>query len=302
MKVIIYGSYLTPKGVDMAKVVVVTDSTAYIPEKFLKELGIQVIPLHVVWGDKVYKDNVDLKSDDFYPMLKTAKELPTTSQPSPQEFMDLYKTILDKDDKVVSIHISSGISGTINSANQAKEILDSKDIAIVDSKSSGMALGFIAMVTARLAKKNASFEECVTLAEKAVQNVGVYFMVNTLEYLHKGGRIGGASALLGSALDLKPILHFDEEGKIGSYDKVRTKMKAIRRIIEISEEKIGTQKPIHFCILQVEAEEDAQFVKSELENHYQNGEIEEIMIAGLSPVIGTHTGPGVIAISYLAGL
>jgi len=179
--------------------------------------------------------------------------------------------------------------------------LDSKDIAIIDSKSSGMALGFIAMVTARLAKKNANLEECKALAEKSVENIGVYFMVNTLEYLHKGGRIGGASAILGSALDLKPILYFDQEGKIGSYEKVRTKKKAIRRIIEISKEKIGDQKPIHFGILQVEAEEDARFVKSELENIYQNGEIEEIMIVGLSPVIGTHTGPGVIAISYLTG-
>ena len=285
----------------MSKVVVVTDSTPYIPDDLVKELGIQVIPLHVIWGDKVYKDNVDLKSSDFYPMLKTAETLPTTSQPSPQEFMDVYKPILEKGDKIVSMHISSGISGTINSANQAKEMLGTKDIEIIDSGSTGMALGLAVLVTARLAKKNGSLEECKKLAQKAVENSEVYFLVNTLEYLHKGGRIGGASALLGSALDLKPILYM-HEGKIESFEKVRTKKKAIRRLIEIGKEKVGDRRPIHFCILQVEAEEDAAFVQSELEKLYDPDEIVEMMEVGISPVIGTHTGPGVIAICYLAGV
>jgi DegV family protein with EDD domain len=285
----------------MSKVVVVTDSTAYIPDQITEELDIRVIPLHVVWGDKVYKDNVDLKSDVFYPMLKKAKDLPTTSQPSPKEFMDLYKSILDHGDKIISIHISSGISGTTNSASQAKEMLASQDIEIIDSRSTGMALGFVAVVAARLALKNASLQECKALAKKAVENIDVFFMVNTLEYLHKGGRIGGASALLGSALDLKPILYF-KDGKIESYEKVRTKKKAINRIIEISKEKIGTRRPLHIAIIQVEAEEDAAYVKAELEKIYKPEDIEEFMITGLSPVIGTHTGPGVIAISYLAGI
>ncbi|RJQ41438.1 MAG: DegV family protein [Anaerolineaceae bacterium] len=285
----------------MSKVVVVTDSTAYIPDQITEELDIRVIPLHVVWGDKVYKDNVDLKSDVFYPMLKKAKDLPTTSQPSPKEFMDLYKSILDHGDKIISIHISSGISGTTNSASQAKEMLASQDIEIIDSRSTGMALGFVAVVAARLALKNASLQECKALAKKAVENIDVFFMVNTLEYLHKGGRIGGASALLGSALDLKPILYL-KDGKIESYEKVRTKKKAINRIIEISKEKIGTRRPLHIAIIQVEAEEDAAYVKAELEKIYKPEDIEEFMITGLSPVIGTHTGPGVIAISYLAGI
>ncbi len=285
----------------MSKVIVVTDSTPYIPEELVKELDIKVIPLHVIWEDKVYKDNVDLKADDFYPMLKSAKTLPTTSQPSPQEFMDVYKPILDNGDKIISIHISSGISGTINSANQAKEMLGSKDIEIIDSGSTGMALGLSVLVTARLAKKNASLEECKKLAQKSVENSEVYFLVNTLEYLHKGGRIGGASAVLGSALDLKPILYM-HEGKIESFEKVRTKKKAIRRLIEIGQQKVGDRRPVHFCILQVEAEEDAAFVRSELEKLYDPNEIVEMMEVGLSPVIGTHTGPGVIAICYLAGV
>ena len=286
----------------MAKVIVVTDSTAYIPDQIIEELDIRVIPLHVIWGDKVYKDNVDLKSKDFYPMLKTAKELPTTSQPSPQEFMDLYKPILEKGDKIVSLHISSGISGTLNSAYQAKEMLHSDDIAIIDSKSSGMALGYAVILAARLARENASFEDCVKTAQQAVKNIDVYFVVNTLEYLHKGGRIGGASAVLGSALDLKPILYFDHEGKLDSYEKVRTKKKAIKRIIEIAQEKIGGRRPIHFCVIQVEADEDAALVHTELEKLYQPKEIAEMMEVSLSPVLGTHTGPGLIAISFLAGM
>jgi len=285
----------------MSKVVVVTDSTAHIPENLVKELDLRIIPLHVIWGDKVYQDNVDLKTDDFYPMLKQAKDVPTTSQPSPKEFMDLYKPILDKGDKIISIHISSGISGTTNSAFQAKEMLGSKDIEIVDSKSTGMALGFVAVVVARLAKNDASLNECKALAEKAVENSGVYFMVNTLEYLHKGGRIGGASAMLGSALDLKPILYF-KDGKIESCEKVRTKKKAIQRVIEISKEQIGKKRPVHIGILQVEAEEDAAFVKAELEKIYKPEEIEDLIITGLSPVIGTHIGPGAVAITYVVGV
>ena len=286
----------------MSNVVVVTDSTAYIPDHIFKKLNSQVVPLHVIGGYKFYKDGVDLKAEDYYPMLKTAKKLPTTSQPSPQEFMDIYKPILDRGDKIVSIHISTGISGTINSANQAKELLDTKDIEVIDSRSSGMALGYIAMMTARLAQKNSSFEDCVKTAKQAVENIGVYFLVDTLEYLHKGGRIGGMAALLGSALDLKPIIYFNEEGKLDSYEKVRTKKKGIRRLIEIGKEKIGDRRPIHFCIMQVEAEEDAAFLQEELKKIYAPQDIAEMMTVTLSPVIGTHTGPGVIAISYLVGM
>lgn len=285
----------------MPKVTVITDSTAYIPNDILEELNIQVIPLHIVWGDKVYEDNVNLKSDDFYPMLKAAKDLPTTSQPSPKEFMNLYQPLLEKGHKIISTHISSGISGTINSAIQAKEMLKTEDIAVFDSKTTGMALGFVTMAVARAAKQGADFKECQEITQKAIDNVDVYFMVNTLEYLHKGGRIGGASALLGSALDLKPILCL-KDGKITSYEKVRTKKKAIRRIIEISKEKIGDKRPIHFGIMQVEAEADADLVKQALEESYSAADIRDMKVVGLSPVIGTHTGPGVIAISFLAGM
>ncbi len=285
----------------MPKVTVITDSTAYIPNDILEELNIQVIPLHIVWGDNVYEDNVNLKSDDFYPMLKAAKDLPTTSQPSPKEFMNLYQPLLEKGHKIISTHISSGISGTINSAIQAKEMLKTEDIAVFDSKTTGMALGFVTMAVARAAKQGADFKECQEITQKAIDNVDVYFMVNTLEYLHKGGRIGGASALLGSALDLKPILCL-KDGKITSYEKVRTKKKAIRRIIEISKEKIGDKRPIHFGIMQVEAEADADLVKQALEESYSAEDSRDMKVVGLSPVIGTHTGPGVIAISFLAGM
>ena len=286
----------------MPKVVVVTDSTAYLPGNILQELNIQVVPLHVIWGDKIYKDGVDLKAEEFYPMMKAAKELPTTSQPSPQEFIDVYKPILDKGDKIISIHISSGISGTLNSAHQAKEMLETKDVEIIDSKSSGMALGYVAMETARYAQKGNSYEDCIRIARKAVENIDVYLVVDTLEYLHKGGRIGGASAVLGSALDLKPILYFNKEGKLDSFEKVRTKKKAMKRLLEIAQEKVGEKKPIHFGIMQVEAMEDAEFLRAELEKMFKPDEIAEMMIVTLSPVIGSHTGPGLVSISFLAGM
>jgi DegV family protein with EDD domain len=285
----------------MSKITVVTDSTAYLPDNIIKKLKIKVIPLQVIWDGQLYKDNVDIKSDEFYSRLKQEKNLPTTSQPSPQEFIDLYKPLLEKGNQVISIHISSGISGTINSAVQARSMLETKNVAVVDSKTSGLAMGLVVMKVAEAANNGASFKECKELAEKASEKVDLFFMVDTLEYLHKGGRIGGAAKLLGSALNLKPILTL-EDGKIESYDKVRTKKKALLKLVEICKEKVGDERPVEYAIMQVEAEEGANFVDQQLQELFSKSDIKRSIIGGLSPVIGTHTGPGVIALAFLSGM
>jgi len=190
----------------MTKLAIVTDSTAYIPENITSDLEIFTIPLHVIWGDETYRDNVDIHQSIFYDRLRSSKILPSTSQPSPKEFIDLYKKINTEYDQILSIHISSKLSGTVDSATQAKTTLKGVQIEVVDSLSASMGLGFLVLVAARAAQAGADLKTCISLIENAKNRLHVYFILRTLEFLKRGGRIGGASALLGTALNLKPIL------------------------------------------------------------------------------------------------
>lgn len=282
----------------MSKVSIITDSTAYLPKNILEELSIQVLPLYVIWEEKTYKDNVDITPEEFYRKLQTSKEMPSTSQPSPQDFIDLYQPLIDKKADILSIHISSKLSGTIDSATQAKETLGYKHLEIVDSLSTSMAMGFVVMAAARAAKKGKPLKECRQVALNAVKNTKIYFVVDTLEFLKRGGRIGGASAFLGTALNLKPVLYV-HEGRIEGFEKVRTKKKALNRLVGICVDLIGNKKPIHFGIMQAEAENDAKEIIDQLKARYKKEDIFEIVEAGLSPAIGTHTGPGAVAIAFM---
>ena len=285
-------------GVKLTRLAIVTDSTAYIPEDALKDLPIFIIPLHVIWGDETYRDNVDIFQSVFYDRLNNSKILPSTSQPSPKEFIDLYKKIGSEYDQILSIHISSKLSGTVDSAIQAKNALKGMQIEVVDSQSTSMGLGFLVLTAARAAKNGESLQNCITFAESAKSRLHVYFILRTLEFLKRGGRIGGASALLGTALNLKPILML-QDGKIESFAKVRTMQKALTRLAEVFNEKIQGKTPVHAAIIQAEAEDDVIFLKNEITRIVNPNDIQEFLFAGISPVIGTHVGPGSIGICFL---
>ena len=282
----------------MSKVTIITDSTAYLPQNLVDNLSIQVIPLYVIWGEDTYKDNVDITSEEFYQMLQTSKVMPSTSQPSPQDFINIYKPLVDQKKDILSIHISSKLSGTIDSVQQAKKTLAYERLMIVDSLSTSMAMGFVVLAAARAANEGKTLEECTKIAQKAIKDTHVYFVVDTLEFLKRGGRIGGASAFLGTALDLKPVLYI-HEGKIEGFEKVRTKRKALNRLVQICVDIIGEKKPIHFCVMHSVAVDDANFVKESLTSRFDKNEIIEFLEAGLSPVIGTHVGPGAVAVAFM---
>jgi len=282
----------------MTKLAIVTDSTAYIPDEILKDLPIFIIPLHVIWGDETYRDNVDIHQNVFYDRLSNSKILPSTSQPSPQEFIDLYKKIRNEYDQILSIHISSKLSGTVDSAIQAKNTLKDINIEIIDSFSTSMGLGFLVLAAARAAHSGESLQNCITLVEEAKSRLHVYFILRTLDFLKRGGRIGGASALLGTALNLKPILML-QDGKIEPFAKVRTMQKALTHLVEIFNEKIQEKTPVHAAIIQAEAQSDVEFLKNEINRIVNPDHIQEFFIAGISPVIGTHAGPGSIGICFL---
>ena len=190
----------------MSKVAVVTDSTGYIPQDLIEQYSIPVAPLVVIWGDETLRDDIDIKPTEFYNRLKTAKIMPSTSQPPIPEFENIFKRLDAEGYEILAVLISNHLSGTIASAEQAKKNLPNATIEIFDSKSTAMAMGFQVLAAVRAAMDGASLNDCLAIVEKARDNTGILFAVDTLEFLHRGGRIGGASRYLGTALQLKPLL------------------------------------------------------------------------------------------------
>jgi len=281
----------------MRKVKVITDSTVNLPEKYKKELFIDEIPLHVIWGEEIFRDNIDITPDEFYDRLGKEKSMPTTSQPSPQEFVNLFQKYLDLGYDILSIHISSKLSGTVDSSNKAKELLGGRNIEILDSKFTSMGTGFQVIESAKKASDGFSLEDCKKAAEKIREKTSIYFVVSTLEYLKRGGRIGGAAAFLGSALDLKPILYV-HEGKIEPFEKIRTIRKALLRLVDILQEKVGDHRPLYLGIAQATAPESSELIKKEIYYRFSNDDILELIETSLSPVIGVHAGPGAVALCF----
>jgi DegV family protein with EDD domain len=279
----------------MSKVAVVTDSTGYIPKDLIDQYHIPVAPLVVIWGDETLRDDVDIKPTEFYNRLKTAKVMPSTSQPPIPEFSRIFEKLHGEGYDILSILISTKLSGTIASAEQAKKALPKANIEIFDSESTAMSLGFQVLSVARAAAEGASMEECLAQAKKARDNSGIIFAVDTLEFLHRGGRIGGASRYLGTALQLKPLLTL-EEGKIEALERVRTKKKAQTRVSDIVVERLAGKPNIRLATLHANAAEDANAL---LEKTCARLDVVEKIYSEVSPVIGTHVGPGTVGLAYI---
>lgn len=284
----------------MRKVAVVTDSTAYIPKDLLAQYEVTVVPQVLIWGEKTYEDGVDIQPQEFYQKLSTAKIMPTTSQVSVPNMRKAFGSLLEQGHDVLGIFISSKLSGTIQSAIQGRELLekDKDQVEIVDSQTTAMSLGFQVLAVARAAAQGASIVECKALAEQVRAHTGVYFVVDTLEFLHRGGRIGGAQRLLGTALNLKPLLAV-QGGKVEAVERIRTKAKAIERLIEIIGEQTAGKSPVRVASLHANAETEAQEILSRV-TKLTNAT--ESVFTSVSPVVGTHTGPGTVGIAYMAGV
>jgi len=284
----------------MPKVAIVTDSTAYLPDDLLKQYSITVTPQILIWGDETFQDGVDIQPNEFYRKLETAKTMPTTSQVAIITMKAAFENLLESGYDVLGIFISAKLSGTMQSALQAREMLPkaTSNIVVLDSNSTSMAMGFHVLMVARAAQAGASMVECQKLAEEARKHTGVYFVVDTLEFLRRGGRIGGAQAMLGSALNLKPLLEL-RDGRIESIEKVRTKGKAINRMIELIIERTAGRNPIRLATLHANAEAEA---KAALDKAAAQLHPVEQVLASVSPVIGTHAGPGTVGLAYMAGM
>jgi DegV family protein with EDD domain len=276
----------------MGSIALVTDSTAYLPADVVAEQGITVVPLYVNFGDESYRDNVDILPDDFYARLPTAKVMPSTSQPSRGDFATVYQRLADQGaTAIISIHISSLLSGTVSSALMARDDVPDVPIYVVDSLSTSMGLGFMVLEAARQAAAGRPAEEIVRSLEAMRDDVRILFLVDTLEFLHRGGRIGGAAAFLGSMLSLKPLLTL-RDGRIEALERVRTKRRAVRRMLDLVADEMGG-RTVRAAVLHAAVAQEGQALCEDLPQHL---DCCEVYLTELSPVIGTHTGPGALGV------
>jgi DegV family protein with EDD domain len=278
----------------MSNVAIITDSTAYLPENLLREYDIHVLPLKVIWGDKSLDDNIDITPAEFYERLAVSEVLPTTSQVTVAEFKGLFAKLHAEGKQILAILISSGLSGTLASAEQAKAELPEAQIELVDSKSTIVALAFQVLVGARAAKNGVPLFACKAAVEQARDNSGVVFAVDTLEFLHRGGRIGGGKRFLGTVLNIKPILTVTD-GKVDALDQARTRGKSLNRLVEIVAERVSGRRNIRIGVSHAKAPEDPAKL---LEMASARLNPIETLVTELSPAIGTHVGPGTLALAY----
>lgn len=278
----------------MSNVAIVTDSTASIPEDLVKQYDIHVAPQVLIWGDEIFEDGVDILPQEFYKRLAAAETIPSTSQVTPKSFDRAFSPLAEQGKSILTILLSEKLSGSIASAEQIKNEMPGATIEIMDSNSVAMALGFQVLSAARAAADGASLQECIQAAEQARQNSGVVFAVDTLEFLHRGGRIGGASRFLGAALNLKPILEV-LNGRIEAVERVRTRKKSLTRLLELIDERVAGSEVLRLAALHANAVEDAKYLQNAVEAKYNPT---ESLFSEVSPVIGTHAGPGTVAIAF----
>ncbi|MHC0037871.1 DegV family protein [Pseudoneobacillus sp. C159] len=276
------------------KTAIVTDSTAYIPKEVLERFHIHMIPLSVIFGTETYQEEKEISAADFFEEVKT-KELPTTSQPSVGEFVQLYQKLADNYDAVISIHLSSGISGTFQGAVTSADMVEGIKVYPFDSQISCMVQGFYVLEAAEMALSGRSPEEILARLEEMRQSVNAYFMVDDLVHLKRGGRLSGAQAFIGSMLQVKPLLHFVNK-KIEPFEKIRTRKKAMKRVGELLGEAVKGGEPYRAVIIHANRESDAIEWKAELQEEFPNV---DFMISYFGAVIGTHLGEGSMGLGWV---
>ncbi len=270
---------------------VVTDSTNYLPPDEIEKFEIRVVPLNVHFGEQqVFQEGVTLNNDQFYAMLAEAPELPTTSQPSPGQFLDVFSELTEAGHDVLCIVLSSKLSGTYQSALDAKHMLPDANIVVFDSYSVASPLGLMAITAAEMGAEGCTMDEIVARVEQMRRDMRVYFVVDTLEYLQKGGRIGAAAAFCGTLLKVKPILSLDD-GVVKPLDKVRSKRKAIQRLLSELESHVSSDQPVQALAMHAQAPDEARELEIEIRRRFN---CLRIVFGEVGSVVGTHTGPGLL--------
>ncbi|ACX52790.1 degV family protein [Ammonifex degensii KC4] len=275
----------------MGRVAVVTDSTADLPEELIRELEITVVPLRIIFGEEVYRDREEIALEDFYRRL-LAGEIARTSQPPPADFASVYQALFLAGKSIVSIHISGGLSGTVRSAQAACQLVPEAKVTIIDSRLVARALGIGVETAARLAREGRPHEEVARLAKECLARTRAFFSVSSLDYLQRGGRIGKAQALLGTLLNIKPLLTF-EEGIICPYEKVRGKKALLRRMAEAAC-MAAAGEPVLCQLLHAADPEPIPELRSLLEGTLPAGS--RIIEGRVGAIVAAHAGPSVFGV------
>ncbi len=283
----------------MGRVAVVTDSSACVPKEVVKQYGIHILPLILIFEDRSYKDGVDITAQEFYELLKKAKKVPTTSSPSPGEYLEAFREVAKQASDILCITLPPNLSMAFDSATQAREMAREKlpqvNINIFPSRSPALAQGFIAQAAAREAASDKDLSQVVQAAHDMMGRVNAIAMLDTLYYLAKGGRIPKAAAWAGFLFKIKPIL--DATGEVRLLERCRTRKRAIQRLLDIMRQRSGG-KPIYVNLMHAGVPEEAERLKADILSQFN---CLEFYVTDFTPVVGTHTGPGTIGLSFYTG-
>lgn len=274
--------------------IIVVDTTCGLPRELIAQRGISLIPQVVMFGDDSFHDDKDFDTAVFLQKLKAARELPKTSAPEPSLYYPVFEEAKKNGDSVIVVAPTGKASGTVRSAHTAAQEFPDVDIRIVDTQTLSCNLGSLVLLADDMAKAGKSASQIVAKLEDMIPYGRIYFLVDTLEYLAKGGRIGGAKRLVAELLDIKPILQI-KDGQVEPFEQQRTKKRALARLVEIAAEQCPGGETAHLCVLQVEAEKEAQVLVEELKSRVN---ISHIPIYELPPAIVVHTGPRAMGVGF----
>ena len=274
---------------------IVTDSTADLPKALCAEYGIEVVPLTVNFCPESFLDGVNLDPAGFWAKLKTSPHHPSTAQPAPGDFLERYRRIHAAGDEIISLHISSRMSGTVQSAQIAAQMLPEAGISVIDTRSVSLGLGLLVLGAARMAREGKSREEIVAWAEATCDRMHILFTIDTLEFLQRNGRIGKAAALLGGLLGLKLILQVDREGVVAPADKVRGRSRVLARAKELMQQRVPPGRKIRLAVVHAQSPDEAHAWGEEVKRDYQ---VEEYLVGDLGAVVACHAGPGALGIIF----
>jgi DegV family protein with EDD domain len=256
--------------------------------------GIRVVPIYLLAEGQMYRDGVDLDAGTLYRLLRDKDHLPTSSQPTVDDFLQVYRSLSQQAEAIVSIHLSRCMSGTLDSALAAGQQLLDIPISVMDSRSISIGLGLIAIAAARACAAGQDAAQVVRLVEETIPRMNVIFTVETLDYLRKGGRIGGAAALLGSVLEIKPVLYV-KDGRIELLERQRTRQRSIERIIKLMMERTGSCKRVYASVFHCAVPAEAQALADRVMDRFQGV---ELVVTEAGPIIGTHAGPGTLGVAF----
>ncbi len=279
----------------MSRIAIVTDSTAYLSEDMRRRHNITMVPLNVVFGEDTYKEEQDITAEEFYKKMKETEELPTTSQPSIGLFEETFEALGNECDEIIVVTLSSGISGTCQTAAAAGESVEGVEVHVFDSEVSCLVQGFYALEAAGMAAAGRSSTQIMERLESLRTRTRAYFMADDLSHLHRGGRLNGAQLFIGSMLQIKPVLHFEDK-KIVPFEKVRTEKKAVARIKSLLDDDASRGTPLNVAVIHGNCPEKADKLVKEIEDKYPAASVYK---SYFGPVIGTHIGAGSLGIGWM---